>query len=316
MRQLYPSIQPNQHVQLAVDDIHTLYVEECGTEDGIPVVFLHGGPGSGCEPFHRQYFDPEKYRIILFDQRGCGRSTPHAELQNNTTQALIADIEVIREHFKIEKWMVFGGSWGSTLGLVYAETYPERVSGLVMRGIFLSRPKDIAWFYQDGASNIYPDYWQEFLAPIPTNQHHDLLHAYHQLLTGDDEVARMRAAKAWSGWEGMTANLTPKHEVLNHFTDLHTAISVARIEAHYFVNNSFLEENQILANADKLADIPGIIIHGRYDMICPLEQAYALSNAWSNAEFDIIPACGHAGSEEAIIDALIKATDNMADMLK
>jgi proline iminopeptidase len=316
MRQLYPQIQPNQHFQLPVDDIHTLYVEECGSEAGIPVVFLHGGPGSGCEPFHRQYFDPEKYRIILFDQRGCGRSTPHAELQNNTTQDLIADIETIRAHFNIEKWLVFGGSWGSTLGLVYAETYPERVSGLIMRGIFLSRPKDIAWFYQEGASKVYPDYWQDYLSPIPSNQHHDLLNAYHQLLTGEDEVARMRAAKAWSGWEGMAANLTPKHAVLNHFTDLHTAISVARIEAHYFVNNSFLEENQIIKHADRLANIPGIIIHGRYDMICPLEQAHALAKAWPTAEFDIIPACGHAGSEEAIIDALIKATDNMADILK
>jgi len=316
MRTLYPAIKPNYSFHLPVDDTHTLYIEECGTEDGIPAIFLHGGPGSGCEPYHRQYFDPEKYRIILFDQRGCGRSTPHAELSNNSTQHLIDDIETIRQHLNIDKWLVLGGSWGSTLGLQYAQAHPERVSALIMRGIFLCRQQDIDWFYQDGASKIYPDYWQHFLAPIPTEQRHDLLTAYHKQLTGDDELARMRAAKAWSGWEGITANLQPKSTVVQHFTDTHAALSIARIEAHYFINHGFISENQIIENAHKLANIPGIIIHGRYDMICPIEQAYTLHQHWQKAEFDIIPACGHAGSEDAIIDAIVKATDNMAEQLK
>lgn len=315
MRSLYPAIKPNHSFTLAVDDIHQLYVEECGSTDGIPVVFLHGGPGSGCEAYHRQYFDPEKYRIILFDQRGCGRSTPHAELRQNTTQDLIADMEKIREHLGITQWMLLGGSWGSTLALLYAEAHPQRVSALIVRGIFLCRPRDIAWFYQSGASKIYPDYWQNFLAPIPTEQQDDLLHAYHQLLIGDDEIARMRAAKAWSQWEGLTATLQPKPHVVEHFIDPHTALSVARLEAHYFVNHGFLRENQILADATRLQDIPGIIIHGRYDMICPAEQAYALHQAWSTAELQLLSVCGHAGSEAPIIDAIIDATDRLAKVL-
>lgn len=315
MRSLYPAIKPNHSFMLAVDDIHQLYVEECGSVDGIPVVFLHGGPGSGCEPYHRQYFNPEKYRIILFDQRGCGRSTPHAELRQNTTQDLIADMEKIREHLGITQWMILGGSWGSTLALLYAETHPERVSALIVRGIFLCRPSDIAWFYQSGASKIYPDYWQDFLAPIPEDQRDNLLAAYYQLLTGDDEIARMRAAKAWSQWEGLTATLQPKPQVVEHFIDPHTALSVARLEAHYFMHNGFLQDDHILANAQPLQDISGIIIHGRYDMICPAEQAYALHQVWSNAELQLLSVCGHAGSEAPIIDAIIDATDRMAQAL-
>jgi len=315
MRSLYPAIKPNHSFMLAVDDIHQLYVEECGSVDGIPVVFLHGGPGSGCEPYHRQYFNPEKYRIILFDQRGCGRSTPHAELRQNTTQDLIADMEKIREHLGITQWMILGGSWGSTLALLYAETHPQRVSALIVRGIFLCRPSDIAWFYQSGASKIYPDYWQDFLAPIPEDQRDNLLAAYYQLLTGDDEIARMRAAKAWSQWEGLTATLQPKPQVVEHFIDPHTALSVARLEAHYFMHNGFLQDDQILADAQPLQDISGIIIHGRYDMICPAEQAYALHQVWSNAELQLLSVCGHAGSEAPIIDAIIDATDRMAQAL-
>jgi len=315
MRSLYPAIKPNHSFMLAVDDIHQLYVEECGSVDGIPVVFLHGGPGSGCEPYHRQYFNPEKYRIILFDQRGCGRSTPHAELRQNTTQDLIADMEKIREHLGITQWMILGGSWGSTLALLYAETHSERVSALIVRGIFLCRPSDIAWFYQSGASKIYPDYWQDFLAPIPEDQRDNLLAAYYQLLTGDDEIARMRAAKAWSQWEGLTATLQPKPQVVEHFIDPHTALSVARLEAHYFMHNGFLQDDQILADAQPLQDISGIIIHGRYDMICPAEQAYALHQVWSNAELQLLSVCGHAGSEAPIIDAIIDATDRMAQAL-
>ena len=315
MQPLFPAIKNNKHFLLAVDELHSLYVEESGTETGIPVVFLHGGPGSGCEPFHRRFFDPKKYRIILFDQRGCGRSQPHAELRQNTSQHLLADMEKIREKLGIEKWMVFGGSWGSTLALLYAETYPERVSALIVRGIFLGRKKDIDWFYQDGASRIYPDYWQHFIAPIEEHKRDDLLAAYHELLTGENEIAKSRAAKAWSTWEGMTANLKPKGSVLDHFTNLHYALSIARIEAHYFVNNNFLSENQLLDNAAPLSDIPGIIIHGRYDMICPIEQAFELHNVWQTAVLEVIPACGHAASEVAMIDALVKASETMADVL-
>ena len=316
MLPLFPSIKNNKHFYLDVDELHRLYIEESGSPDGIPALFLHGGPGSGCEPFHRRFFDPEKYRIILFDQRGCGKSTPHAELRNNTTQDLIEDIEKIREKLGIERWLVLGGSWGSTLALLYAEAYPERVSALIVRGIFLGRKQDIDWFYQEGASRIYPDYWQKFIEPIPEDKRDNLLSAYHELLTGDNEIAKTRAAKAWSTWEGMTANLKPKSSVLDHFTDLHYALSIARIEAHYFINQNFLSDNQIINNADKLEQIPGIIIHGRYDMICPLEQAYELHRAWQTAVLEIIPACGHAASEPAIIDALVKATETMAEVIK
>jgi len=315
MQPLFPAIKNNNHFFLAVDALHRLYIEESGTETGIPVVFLHGGPGSGCEPFHRRFFDPKKYRIILFDQRGCGRSKPHAELRDNTSQHLLADMEKIREKLGIEKWMVFGGSWGSTLALLYAETYPQRVSALIVRGIFLGRKKDIDWFYQEGANRIYPDYWQHFIEPIAENKRDNLLEAYHELLTGENEIAKSRAAKAWSTWEGMTANLSPKGSVLEHFTDLHYALSIARIEAHYFVNNNFLSENQLLQNADKLTEIPGIIIQGRYDMICPIEQAFELHHVWQTAVLEVIPACGHAASEPAMIDALVKATETMAEVL-
>lgn len=315
MKSLFPPIRDNRHFFLPVDSMHTLYVEESGNPEGLPVVFLHGGPGSGCESWHRQFFDPERYRIVLFDQRGCGRSTPHAELTNNTTWHLVADIERIRQELKIEKWVVFGGSWGSTLGLAYAQTYPERVAGLILRGIFLCRPRDIDWFYQDGASYIFPDFWQDFLNPIPEAERGNLLQAYYKRLTGQNEIARMQAAKAWSIWEGRTANLSPKESTVDHFSNPFTAMSVARIEAHYFINRAFFEPDQLLKNAHKLASIPGMIVHGRYDMICPLEQAYALHDVWPSADFAIIPDCGHAASEPAIQAALVKATEFMADQL-
>ena len=308
MKTLYPPIQPYVTHSLAVGDGHVLHVEECGTMTGIPVVFLHGGPGGGIEPFHRQFFDPEIYRIVLFDQRGSGRSTPHASLDNNTTQDLVADIERVREHLGIDKWLVFGGSWGSTLALVYAETHPQRVSGLVLRGIFLCREQDIHWFYQDGASHLYPDYWQDFLDPIPEAERGNLLQAYHRRLTGDDEVARMAAAKAWSVWEGRCATLHGRAEVVEHFAKPHTALSLARIEAHYFVNHSFLEPNQILANIDRLQGIPGVIVHGRYDAICPLQQAWDLHQAWPEAELKIVGGAGHSASEPGNVDALVSAT--------
>lgn len=312
---LYPPIRNNHHFMLPVDDIHTLYVEECGDPEGIPVVFLHGGPGAGCEKWHRSFFDPERYRIILFDQRGCGRSTPHASVENNTTWDLVADIERIRTHLDIDEWVVFGGSWGSTLGLAYAQKYPERVSGLIMRGIFLARQEDVHWFYQEGANRILPDYWQDYLAPIPAAQRDNLLQAYHERLTGDNEIAQMQAAKAWSTWEGRAANLVPLGSTVEHFSSPHTAMSVARLEAHYFVNQAFLEPNQLLRDAAKLNDIPGHIIHGRYDMICPLEQAYALHKAWPTAELTVVADSGHAASEPGIQAALVKAADFMADEL-
>ena len=313
MHILYPDIQPYVQHTLAVEPPHTLHIEECGNPAGIPVVFIHGGPGAGCEPYHRRFFDPQRYRIILFDQRGCGRSTPHASLENNTTQALVADMEAIREHLKIEKWLLFGGSWGSTLGLVYAETHPERVLGLVARGIFLCRPHEIEWFYQQGTSRLFPDYWQEYLAPIPEAERDDLLGAYHRRLTGEDEMARMAAAKAWSLWEGRTATLQPSDSVINHFGDPFTALSLARIECHYFMNDSFLEPDQILRDANKLKGIPGVIVHGRYDAICPVENAWQLSQAWPEAKLKIVPDAGHAASEPGIINALVGATDDFAE---
>lgn len=316
MRTLYPPIQPNNSFEFPVSDLHTLYVEECGNPNGIPVVFLHGGPGAGCTENHRRYFDPNRYRIVLFDQRGCGRSKPHAELAENTTPNLVADIERIRTHLGIEQWLVFGGSWGSTLGLAYAETHPERVTGLVLRGIFLCRPRDIHWFYQDGASAIFPDYWRDYLAPIADDERGDLLHAFHRLLTGDDELRRMAAAKAWSVWEGRTATLLPDSATTDFFSDPHVALSLARIENHYFINNSFMEPDQLCRDAGRLKDIPGIIIHGRYDVVCPIEQAFALSDAWPEARLNIIPDSGHAASEPGIVDALVRATDQFADFLE
>jgi len=316
MRALFPPIQPYNSFELAVDPMHTLYVEECGTAKGLPVVFLHGGPGAGCEAFHRQFFDPKKYRIILFDQRGCGRSTPHAEIQGNTTQALITDIETIREYLAIDKWVVFGGSWGSTLGLAYAQAHPQRVLGLILRGIFLCRQREIDWFYQEGASRIFPDVWEKYLEPIPPEERHDLVNAYYQRLTSQDEFTRMQAAKAWSLWEGRTATLISSQKVLEHFGSAHTALSLARIECHYFMHKSFLRDNQLLEDMHKLADIPGIIVQGRYDIICPMESAWALHQAWPGSILQIIPDAGHSATETGIVNALVKATDDIHHDLK
>ena len=316
MLQLYPPIKPYLKHGLPVPGGHTLYVEECGTRDGIPVVFLHGGPGAGCEPYHRRFFDPDIYRIILFDQRGCGRSVPHASLQENTTTALVSDIEAIRERLGIARWLVFGGSWGSTLALVYAETCPDRVSGLILRGIFLCRPRDIYWFYQDGACAILPDYWQDYVQFIPGPERHDMIAAYYRRLTGDDEVAQMAAAKAWSVWEGRASTLLPRAAVIEHFANPMTALSLARIECHYFMNDSFLEDNQILKQADRLHGIPGVIVHGRYDVVCPLEQAWQLHEAWPRASLEIIPDAGHSATEPGIVDALLRATAGFARRLR
>ena len=316
MRQLFPAIEPYRTHHLDVGAGHLLYLEECGNSKGIPALFLHGGPGAGCERYHRQFFDPEQYRIILFDQRGCGKSTPHAGLEGNTTQALVADIERIRQYLGIEQWLVFGGSWGSTLGLVYAETCPERVRALVLRGIFLCRPQDIYWFYQQGASSVMPDHWRDYQALIPESEREDMLGAYYRRLTGDDEVARMAAARAWSLWEGRASTLLPKDAVVNHFASPATALSLARIECHYFMHDSFLEPDQILRNAAVLKNIPGVIVHGRYDMVCPLEQAWALHRAWPQADLHVIADAGHSATEPGIVDALVHATCRFAEEMQ
>lgn len=315
MTDLYPEIDAAAIHRIGVGDGHELYVEECGNLGGIPALFLHGGPGAGIEPYHRRFFDPARYRTVLFDQRGSGRSTPHAGLEANDTWKLVADIEEIREYLGIDRWLVFGGSWGSTLALAYAESHPERVTGLVLRGIFLCRPHEIRWFYQQGTSRLFPDYWEDFLAPVPEARRGDLLHAYHELLTGDDELVQLRAAKAWSIWEARTASLDANIDVIKHFSNSALALSLARIECHYFVNDSFLEPDQLLRDADRLAGIPGVIVHGRYDAICPLENAWQLHRAWPESELRIIPGAGHSAAEPGIRSALVEATDGFADCL-
>jgi len=316
MLTLYPELKPNAQHRIAVDPPHELYVEESGNPEGIPVLVVHGGPGGGCEDSYRRFFDAERYRIILMDQRGAGRSQPLAELDGNTTQALVADMEVVRHFLGIDRWLLFGGSWGSTLSLVYAQAYPDCVSGLVLRGIFLCRPQDIQWFYQSGANRVFPDYWEDFLAQIPEGQRGDLVSAYYQKLTSTNELEQIQAAKAWSIWEGRCATLHPNPRVVEHFGHPHVAIALARIECHFFMNNAFLEPDQIVRNAPNLRDIPGIIIHGRYDMVCPLDNALALSKAWPEAELRIIRDAGHSASEPAIVDALMRGVDEVAERIK
>ena len=315
MRTLYPLTEPFVRHTLPVGEPHLLHIEEFGNPGGVPVVFLHGGPGAGCENWHPGFFDPTRYRVVLFDQRGAGRSTPHAALTDNTTADLVADIERIREHLGIEAWVVFGGSWGSSLGLAYAEAHPRRVTGLILRGIFLCRPREIEWFYQAGASRWFPDYWQDFLAPIAEDERGNLVQAYHRHLTGDNEIARMAAAKAWSMWEGRTATLLGSEAVENHFANPHVALALARIECHYFANESFLRPDQLLSDADRLRGIPGTIVHGRYDVICPLDNAWDLHQVWPESDLKIIPDAGHSAAEPGILDALVEATDAMLHRL-
>lgn len=312
---IFPAIQPEETWRFSVSDLHTLYLEESGSPDGVPVIFLHGGPGGSCEPGHRRFFDPEKYRIILFDQRGCGKSKPHASLEQNTTWELVADLEKIREFLKIEKWVVFGGSWGSTLALAYAQKHSENVLGLILRGIFLTRDEDIRWFYQEGASRIFPEAWKHFLEPIPKDEQVDMISAYHKRLTSENEIVRMGAAKAWSIWEGTTATLLPDQSVVDYFSNPHIALSIARIECHYFINQSFFSPNQLLDAASKLNHIPGFIVHGRYDMICPIDQALALSRQWSTSKLKIINNAGHAISEPGISNALVDCCNQMLEIL-
>jgi len=305
---LYPPIKPYVTHHINVDEVHSLYIEEAGNPLGLPVVFLHGGPGAGCAPFHRQFFDPEVYRIVLFDQRGCGKSTPHACLEGNTSWDLVSDIERIREHLQIERWAVFGGSWGSTLGLLYAQAHPQRVSGLILRGIFLARESDVRWFYQQGTSRLFPDYWEKFIEPIAEDERDDMIAAYYRQLTGEDEMQKMRAARAWSSWEGMTATLKTDNSLIKSFSASFTALSIARIECHYFMHQCWLRPNQIIEDIEKIRHIPAWLVHGRYDVICPVEQAWELSSAWPEAQLSIIADAGHAAVEPGIMDALINAT--------
>jgi len=309
---LYPEIRPYQTSMLDVGDGHQLYLEESGNPDGIPMLFVHGGPGAGCGRQDRCFFDPERYRIILFDQRGSGRSTPHACLDDNHSSALVADMEAIRLHLGVERWLLFGGSWGSTLSLLYAQAYPQRVLGMVLRGVFLCRKQDIHWFYQQGASLIFPDYWEDYLHPIPEDERHEMVSAFYRRLIGNNELAKMACAKAWSVWEGRCATLRPNPDVVESFADPHMAIALARIEAHYFYNNAFMAENQLLQQVDKLEGIPGIIVHGRYDMVCPLDNALSLHHLWHDSELHIVRDAGHASREPGIVDALIRATRAMA----
>ncbi|MEE2878045.1 MAG: prolyl aminopeptidase [Pseudomonadota bacterium] len=310
MLKLYPPVEARNSGRLRVSDIHEIYWEESGNPDGLPVIALHGGPGGGSSPEMRRFFDPDVYRIILFDQRGCGRSTPHSELEGNDTWALVSDMETIREHLGIEKWVVFGGSWGSTLSISYAVTHTERVYGLILRGIFLITEAEIQWFYQDGASRLFPDAYDRYIAPIPEDERDDLLTAFHKRLTGDDRRARIEAAKAWACWEGETISIQGPSSRPARFEEDSFADAFARIECHYFVNKGFFpEDGWLLKQAkEKLQGIPGIIVHGRYDVVTPLATAWALTKAWPDAELHIVPDAGHSSLDSSIIDQLIRAT--------
>lgn len=312
LRTLYPPIEPYETGMLDVGDGHSIYYERCGTPGAKPAVFLHGGPGGGISADVRRLFDPARYDVLLFDQRGCGRSTPHASLEANTTWHLVADIERLRRHVGVERWLVFGGSWGSTLSLAYAETHPEPVSELVLRGIFTLTERELHWYYQFGASEVFPDYWEAFQAPIPEAERGDMRSAYRRRLVGDDAEAQIEAAKAWSLWEGRTITLLPDPKLSAGFEDTHFALAFARIENHYFVHHGWLEPDQLIRDAHRLRGIPGTIVHGRYDIVCPPRTAWALHQAWPEADFRLVEGAGHAWSEPGILDQLVRATDRYA----
>lgn len=310
---MYPEIEPYAHGLMDVGHGHQVYWELCGNPQGKPAIFLHGGPGAGCSPSHRQLFDPERYKILLFDQRGCGRSTPTAHIQNNTTWDLVADIERLRhEVLNAQQMLVFGGSWGSTLALAYTQTHPQHVSALIVRGIFLLRQAELRWFYQEGASNLFPDLWEKYLAPIPPAERHDLIGAYHRRLTGNDPVARLGAAHAWTQWESHTITLLPDAAHQQSHTEDAAALAFAGIENHYFVNRGFMDEGQLLRDAHRLTDIPGVIVQGRYDVCTPAVSAWDLHKAWPRADFHLIPDAGHAFDEPGILRQLLAATDRYA----
>ncbi|MEM8607760.1 MAG: prolyl aminopeptidase [Myxococcota bacterium] len=307
---LFPDIEPYDHGYLRVDDRHSVYYEQCGNPDGKPAIFVHGGPGGGSNPVHRRFWNPKRYRIVLFDQRGCGRSTPHAELHNNTTWHLVADMERLREHLGIDRWQLFGGSWGSTLSLAYAQQHADRVTELILRGIFLLRKKEIDWYYQDGASRVFPEAWQRFLAPIPVEERGDLVRAYYQRLTSADRDTRLSAARAWSTWEGSTSRLIPDVDLITRTGEDQFAEAFARIECHYFINDGFFEDDQrLLANIGKLHHLPAVIVQGRYDIVCPAESAYQLHRAWPGSELHVVPDAGHSALEPGITARLVDATD-------
>ncbi|GBE42944.1 proline iminopeptidase [bacterium BMS3Bbin10] len=306
---LYPPIEPYNSGLLKVSNLHDIYFEECGNPQGVPVLMVHGGPGGGSNPTMRRYHDPDHYRIILLDQRGCGRSTPHAELEENTTWDLVADMERLREHLGIERWQLLGGSWGSTLSLAYAQTHADRVSELILRGIFTLRRRELEWFYQEGCSWIYPDAFEAYLSPIPEDERHDMIGAYYRRLTGSDRAAQLEAARAWSVWEGTTLSLLHDETRVNQFGAGGFALAFARIECHYFMHGGFFErDDQLIANAHLLGDIPGVIVHGRYDVVTPLKTAWDLAKAWPRAELKIVPGSGHAMTEPGIVHELVSAT--------
>ena len=316
-RSLYPEIEPYESGMLDVDDGHSIYWEECGNPEGKPVVFLHGGPGAGCSADHRRVFDPRRYRITLFDQRNCGRSTPHAsehdaDLGANTTWHLVADIERLRERAGVDRWQVFGGSWGSALALSYAETHPDRVTELVVRGIFTLRRSELRWFYQDGASQVYPEQWQRYVAPVAADERGDLIAAYHRLLTDPDPAVHGPAGVAWSSWEANGITLLPDARLLAEMSEPTYALAFARIENHYFVNGGWFEDEQLIRDAGRLAGIPGVIVQGRYDMCTPATSAWELHLAWPGSELTMVPDAGHAFNEPGILDALLDATDRFA----
>lgn len=313
---LYPPIEPYRSAYLPVSDLHTIFFEESGNPNGVPVVFVHGGPGAGCDPVHRRFFNPRRYRIILFDQRGCGRSTPHAELRENTTQDLIEDMERLRRHLSVRQWVVFGGSWGSTLGLAYAEAHPEAVVGMVLRGIFLLRAKEIAWFYQEGASWMFPDAWEPYLNLIPGEERHDMVAAYYRRLTSPDPEIRLAAARAWSIWEARTSCLIENRDLVQKFYEPEKALAFARIEAHYFIHRGFfLRDDQLLADIHRVRHIPAFIVQGRYDVVCPMRSAWDLHRAWPEAQLDIVPDAGHSAFEAGIEYRLIAACDELGRRL-
>jgi proline iminopeptidase len=309
---LYPAIEPFKVQRLKVSELHELHVEESGNPVGKPVIFLHGGPGGGTSPKHRRYFDPDRYRIVLFDQRGCGKSTPYAEVRENTTWDLVADIERIREHLGIDRWLVFGGSWGATLGLAYAEMHPRRVTELLLRGIFLLRQREVDWLYQEGANRFFPDAWEPYRDAIPAAERGDFLQAYAKRLLSEDPTLNLPAAKAWSIWEGATSKLIPDPDFIASYGDESTTLAFARIECHYFLNRGWMDEGQLLRDADKLKGIPGAIVNGRYDMVCPIESAWALAKAWPEADLVIVPDAGHSAYDAGISRALVAATDRFA----
>jgi proline iminopeptidase len=314
MNEFYPEIEPYHHELLSVDDEHQLYVEQCGNPDGQAVLFIHGGPGGGCSTDDRRFFDPEQYRIILFDQRGCGRSLPHGSLNNNETSFLVEDIEKIREHLNIGQWHLFGGSWGSTLALVYAQTHPTPVKSLMLRGIFLGREQDINWtFGGGGAARIFPDYWDDFMAALPEGELADGKLAY-DIMVGDDKEAALKVARAWSIWEIRCCTLQPDEEFLSHYTDDDSCWTLARHEGHYMVGNCFLSDNQILQNCDKIADIPTVIVHGRYDIVCAFDNAWALHKQLPNSKLVISETAGHASVEDETKHHLINATRAMLEI--